>query len=307
MLTIFLLIVHLSAASFPIGIPSDDHTVAIQAELGELEDSIAVAADLLQNSELVQERRKASARIEQLLGQALRMPGSWDYPFDRIPQISVLRPEDGTIRLFTWQLYLDPDHYRHHGFIQLRKQPDNPIRLQDRSDEYIRPETTVGHPDHWLGAVYYNIHACEYKRNRYWLLFGFDGLEAASKRKVVDVLTIDREGNPVFGSPVFQYQDPEGKVMKEKQRLVLDYATGSHVRLNYDDHYKMILFDHLMPYADDRNGLGLVNIPDGTYEGFRFEKGIWLHIEKVFDQVMETAPVDFPVLDDRKGKNIFGK
>lgn len=278
-----------------------------EIEISALEDSIVVAADLLQNSPDVQVRRKASTRIMALLTQALNMNGSWDYPFDRVPQISVLLPDDKTYRLFTWQLYLDPDHYQHLGLMQLKKEPNRPIRLLDRSGEYVRLESTIGSADHWLGAVYYKIHTCEYKRKKYWLLFGFDGLESTSKRKIIDVLHLNDDDQPVFGDPVFQYQDGEGTVVKEKHRLVLDYATGSHVRLNYDDHYKMILFDHLMPFADERNGLGLVNIPDGTYEGFKYEKGVWVHVDKVFDKVMDEAPVDFPVLNDRKGKNIFGK
>ena len=58
----------------------------------------------------------------------------------------------------------------------------------------------------------------------------------------------------------------------------------------------MILYDHLIPFADDRSGLGLVNIPDGTYEGFIYKKGLWQHIEKFSTKVMDEAPVDFPVL-----------
>ncbi len=276
-------------------------------ELRLLEDSISIAARLLQNGETALERRKASQQIGVLLERALRTPGSWDYPFDSLPQISILMPDEKTFRLFSWQLYLDPDHYQHRAFLQLEKDPTMPITLRDRSDEFLRIESTIGSADQWYGAVYYNIRTCTNRKDTYWLLFGFDSHESSSKRKIVEVLRLEDDRTPVFGSPVFVYKDKEGRVTKEKSRILLDYAMGSHVRLNYDQHYDMILFDHLIPFADERNGLGLVNIPDGTYEGFTFDKGQWIHVNKIFDKIMNEAPVDFPVLDARKGKNIFGR
>ncbi len=287
-------------------IPSSQTTLVVE-DIRLLEDSLAAAAWILQNGETTQERKKASNRIANLLERALQVPGSWDYPFDSLPQISIQTPEEKTFRIFSWQLYLDPGHYQHRAFLQLQDNPRHPLMLRDRSDEYLRLESTIGSADHWYGAVYYNIRTCTYKREPYWLLFGFDSHEANSKRKVVEVLQLEDGKTPIFGAPVFLYKDAQGQVIKEKQRLMLDYATGSHVRLNYDEHYNMILFDHLMPFADERNGLGLVNIPDGTYEGFNYDKGQWVHVNKIFDKVMKEAPVDFPVLDSRKGKNIFGR
>lgn len=276
-------------------------------DLRLLEDSLSTEARILQNGETAQDRRKASNRIASLLERALRVPGSWDYPFDSLPQISIVTPEEKTFRIFSWQLYLDPDHYQHRAFLQLEKAPNIPVMLRDRSDEFLRVESTTGSADQWYGAVYYNIRTCTLKREPYWLLFGFDGHEANSQRKIVDVLQLNDGEIPVFGAPVFLYKDEQGRVVKEKQRLLVEYATGSHVRLNYDEHYNMILYDHLMPFADERNGLGLVNIPDGTYEGFTYDRGLWVHVDKVFHKVMDEAPVDFPVLDSRKGKNIFGR
>lgn len=269
-------------------------------------DSLAAAGDRLQNAPEARIRKQASNEIADLLEKMLRTEGSWDFSFDMIPQVSVMKPKDGAFRIFTWQLYLDPDHYQHRGFIQWEHDATRPVALHDRSDEYLRLQSTIGSPAHWYGAVYYGIRECRLNRKPYWLLFGFDGHSATSQRKIIEVLAVDDEGNLTFGAPVFHYDD-EVRPKEPIHRLVLDYAIGSRVRVRYDEHYKMILFDHLMPFADERSGLGLVNIPDGTYEGFTYKKGLWQHIEKVFHEVMDEAPVDFPVLDDRKKKDIFGQ
>lgn len=270
------------------------------------EDSLSAAGNRLQNGEDARQRRQASSEISSLLRQVLSQKGSWDLAFDMIPQVSVLTPKDESFRIFTWQLFLDPDHYQHSGLVQWKKDPTHVVLLNDRSDEYLRPESTIGSPDHWYGAVYYGIRECKLNRQPYWLLFGYDGHSATSQRKIIDVLTVDDQGTLTFGAPVFHFDD-DARPREPIHRVVMDYAIGSRVRVRYDEHYKMILYDHLIPFADDRSGLGLVNIPDGTYEGFTYKKGLWQHIEKVFHKVMDEAPVDFPVLDGRKKKDIFGQ
>lgn len=270
------------------------------------QDSLAAAGDMLQNGTDAHQRRQASNDIHTILHRVLTEEGSWNLSFDMIPQISVLSPEDKSFRIFSWQLYLDPDHYQHKGFVQWKRDASRPQVLQDRSDEYLRPELVIGSAANWYGAVYYGIRECKLNRKPYWLLFGFDGHSATSQRKIIEVLTLSEEGDLVFGAPVFHYDD-DVRPREPINRLVMDYAIGSRVRVRYDEHFNMILYDHLMPFADERSGLGLVNIPDGTYEGFTYKKGLWQHVEKVFHKVMDEAPVDFPVLDGRKKKDIFGQ
>jgi len=113
-----------------------------------------------------------------------------------------------------------------------------------------------------------------------------------------------REGKPVFGAPVFRHEPKKNQVSWRKRR-VLEYSSAVSVRFNYDPAYEMILYDHLiaMPGQD---GEGMNNYPDGSYEGYKLEKGIWRHIDNVFTQTQDEAPRPFPILDTRK-KDILGR
>jgi len=53
-------------------------------------------------------------------------------------------------------------------------------------------------------------------------------------------------------------------------------------------------------------GQGPTAVPDGSLEGYKYNAGLWQHIN-VLDQVpLENIEV-MPILDKRKGKDIQGK
>jgi hypothetical protein len=65
----------------------------------------------------------------------------------------------------------------------------------------------------------------------------------------------------------------------------------------------MILVDHLISETDEPEK-PYTYIPDGDYEGFKWENGKWVHINKVFDFKLKDGefPMPDPLRDD-KGKN----
>ncbi len=77
-------------------------------------------------------------------------------------------------------------------------------------------------------------------------------------------------------------------------------------QLQKDEQYKMILFDHLIPFPSPF-GNTMTAVPDGSYDGLKFEKGKWKFIDKVFNDSQKEAPFPEPVLDSRKGKDISGR
>ena len=46
-------------------------------------------------------------------------------------------------------------------------------------------------------------------------------------------------------------------------------------------------------------------IPDGDNEGYKWENGKWVHVDKVFNLKLKDgeAPVDLPILDNKGKKN----
>ena len=65
----------------------------------------------------------------------------------------------------------------------------------------------------------------------------------------------------------------------------------------------MILVDHLVSETDE-DDKPYTFIPDGDSEGFKWENGKWMHIDKVFNFKLEDgqAPVPDP-LRDAAGNN----
>jgi len=263
-----------------------------------VEDSLSGLARTVLRDSLAEHRLEADAGIEALLKEALAAENAFQYTFPALKGISIQYPQDSTFRIFTWQLYVNENEYRYSGFLQDNSGHVYP--LEDHSASVRMPEYEVMDPDYWYGAVYYNIKQAGKKKDRHYLLFGYDGYELFRKRKLVDVLVF-KDGQPKFGAPVFQHGP--GKV---KHRVVREYSAEVSTRLNYDDVLEMIMFDHLIG-QNGPHGEGLTYYPDGSYEAYKLEKnGKWVHIEKVFDQVSEEAPRPSPILDNRK-KDIFGR
>ncbi|MCB0630721.1 MAG: hypothetical protein R2824_09455 [Saprospiraceae bacterium] len=272
------------------------------------EDTLAVLGYAVVNDSLADNRFLACREMIVRLKQALKAPGSFAYPFDRLKSISIQYPQDSSFRIFSWQLYVDKDEYRYFGAIQMKSQELELIPMQDRSFQITEdPEKAVLDTDHWYGALYYNIKRFDTPDGPDYLLFGFDGYEFYYKRKVIDVLRI-RNGKATFGAPVFYHPATAESPESTKSRIVREYSAAATVRVNYDPTYEMIMFDHLVP-GGGQYGEGITYYPDGSYEGYRLQSGKWIYVEKVFNQVSAEAPRDYPVLKGGRigdNTNIFG-
>jgi hypothetical protein len=51
--------------------------------------------------------------------------------------------------------------------------------------------------------------------------------------------------------------------------------------LRYDPQKKMIVFDHLSPTKPSLEGQYEFYGPDFTYDGLKFEKGVWEHYQNI--------------------------
>ena len=236
------------------------------------------------------------------LVEALKLPDSYNYPFDSIRRnISIINSHDNTFRIFTWQLNRDKGGYRYYGAIQKNnsKQLDL-IPLFDYSDtltskeDYDERKATLDNKT-WFGAVYYNIIQKEIKGTTYYFLFGWDGNDLWSKKKLIEVMYFNNEGKPVFGAPMFELEDD-----KTVNRFIMEFRGDATVTLNYSSEEKMIVFDHLIAPEDRLNDLQFTFIPDGSYSGFKWKKGKWRFVEKLkvnaigeFDKPPVPKPVNF--------------
>ena len=181
------------------------------------------------------------------------------------------------------------------------------VRLNDQSHEYYTPEFEVGDKDHWYGALYYNMRSYpDTEGKMQYLLFGYDGNSLMEKRKLIDVLSWDENGAPVFGAPVFQSSSESRGHPPVMHRVVMEYFAQARMSCNYEEIHTSVIYDHLIfkktPYGE-------FMIPDGTYEGYVYEEGKWRHVAKMFNHSYgnNNFPVPEPVLTNKNKKDIFGK
>jgi hypothetical protein len=284
--------------------PASPLSGAVLEKLNAAEDTLAILAYAVVNDSIEQERFAACKVLITSLVRALKTENSFTYPFSRLKSVSILTPPDSSFRIFTWQLFVNDSTYRYYGTIQMNQKVLKLFPLIDRSFDMGLPTHEQLSPENWYGALYYNLRQFDTKEGRKYLLMGFDAFEFFEKRKVIDVLSFDKQGKPVFGAPVFARENP--KPGPKEQRLMFEYSAEASVKVNWDEQYKMVLFDHLIPFPSPF-GRGMTAVPDGSYDALRLEKGRWKYIDKVFNDSQKDVPMPEPILDGRREKDISGK
>lgn len=271
--------------------------------LTKMEDTLSILSYAVINDSIPEERFAICHKLIKSLVTTLKTENSFAYPFKKLESVSIQYPADSSFRIFTWQLYVSENEYRYFGAIQMNEPQLKLFPLIDRSFNVQDIEQEELTADKWYGAVYYKLKEVAGPAGNYYLLFGFDGFEFFRKRKVVDVLTF-KDGKPNFGAPVFVKPIPGGQ--ETKNRLYLEYSATASVKMNFDEAYEKLIYDHLI-VMEGPHGEGPVNIPDGSYEAYVLQNGLWIYEPFAFRDSQEEAPRPVPVLENAEGKNIFGK
>lgn len=276
-------------------------TGTVRTRLRKFENDTLKQPSRLMVFDTIPGRRFAADSIFiRLFVKALKEKNSFDYPFDSINTISKIYPPDSSFRIFTWELQRDEGYYRQQGAIQM-KTADGSLKLYpllDQSDFAINPTDSARSAKNWIGAIYYGIVAKEYKSKKYYMLFGFDDNDFASSRKWVDVLTFNPDGSPLFGANIFDYKNDSLKAPQPAYRFLLEYKKDARAKLVYDPELQMIVFDHLTSETgNQQNKYSL--IPDGSYEGFTWKNGKWVHVDDIFANMPQDGktPTPQPVYD----------
>jgi hypothetical protein len=224
-----------------------------------------------------QRRQEASSLLALELKTLLEKKGSFQYTFKKLKAISVVQPPSNTFKIFTWQVYIDQENYSHVGFIQ--KADGSVFELKDQSDNMAGGEMMPHTASFWYGALYYNLKEFKHKGQKMYLLMGADFYSFFERRKVLEVLYFDVTGSPRFGKKVIQMKDGFGRVRIEN-RMFMQYAASVNVSLNYKEDLDMVVYDHLILGAINKQP---ANLPDGSYSGMKLnKKGIWTYVDKVY-------------------------
>jgi hypothetical protein len=279
---------------------------AAEAVFQQREDSMKVFAYNVINDSTPEGRFRADSQFIRSLVKALKIPYSFDYPFDSLQTISRLYAPDSSFRIFTWQFKKDNLFYLQEGAIQIN-QPDGSLKLFPLFDASMFTNNALDSVRtrlNWIGAIYYRIIKKTWEGRNYYTLLGFDDYSETSNKKWMEVLTFTPEGEPRFGGPFFSFQ--EDSVRKPTQfRFNIEYKKEIGTRFNYDPSLDMIVFDELISESNEPDKKDTY-VPDGDFEAFQWKNGKWVHLQKgIFTEKLKDG--DFPreaqILNDQGKAN----
>jgi len=277
-LMIFLLVAHF----LPVRAQDQEGATGLQ----QAEHMLHHYFDSLANAGNDSERESINQKIVDKFRVVLEDPRSFDYPFDSITHAGILKSEDNRIRLYNWNVPYQAGYNIYYCFLQYRKE-DTLLthQLHDRSEKIENPESKLLSKDNWYGALYYRIIKNKGRFDKfYYTLLGYDPHDYLTNIKVIDVLSFNKEDEPVFGAAIFKNRQEMSK------RLLFEYSEFANMMLRYDKDKKMIVYDHLSPSQPQYEGQREFYGPDFSYDGLKFENGIW---NTYFDLDLRLNEIDF--------------
>lgn len=248
-------------------------------------------------------RMRSDSQFVKTLVRSLQVKNSFYYPFDSVKGIGKLYAPDSSFRIITWQIAFDDYYCRQRGAIQYRT-PNGSLKLVplwDASEFTDYPEDSLRTKDNWIGAVYYNMILTQHNGKKYYTLFGFDANSVRSNKKWIEVLSFDSRNMPVFGGKHFTFKNDSLK-RSPQHRFSIEYKKDASTMVNYEPDLGLILVDHLVSETDEPE-LPWTFVPDGDYEGFKWENGKWVYIHKVFNEMLEDGQAPVPIPLDGKGNS----
>ncbi|TSD67090.1 hypothetical protein FFF34_006770 [Inquilinus sp. KBS0705] len=243
--------------------------------LGAYQDSLASLGKKFINDPDDLERKNANYKFIKLLVGALRMPNSFNYPFDSVKSVSIINAPDNRFRVFSWHIMNMDGSYRFYGTIQMNTGGKLLMYpLEDYSPLLQNPEDSVTDNRKWYGAQYYKILRVDAPKP-YYVLLGWKGNNVKSTKKVIEALSFNRDDKPVLGMPVFAGNS------KTRNRVIFQYTRQASMLLRYVPDQHLIVFDHLSPPDKKMKDQPETYGPDLTYDGYQLKNGKWVYVENL--------------------------
>jgi hypothetical protein len=266
--------------------------------------SIAQSIDSL-SIEALQENNETESiiqEIDKLFLMASIMDEFGDYPFSELRAILLTESPDKNVRIFSGLTRSADKVNSYFGGVFHRKSATWFPLTYIEGMSFKNFEQEFSDNSVWYGAVYYDIYPFRHKGRDKYILFGMHSLDQYESMKLADVLHFD-EDRLVFGAPVFLHS----KSKSTKNRFSVRYAAEAPIKLNFDPVENKIVFDHVIPMKSLYQSNRTVMVPDGSYSGYSLEKGVWIFVEKLATEILDSPPRPNPVLDERKNTDIFGR
>lgn len=242
------------------------------------QDSLINISDAIINAQNNEARFAQNAVFIKTLVNSLKTQGSFNFPFDSLKNIAVLKSPDKSFRIFSWAVPVDDGTYRFFGTIQIATS-NGTLKLYPLIDntDNIKDINQVADNKNWYGARYYEIiPVITNGKQPYYVLLGWKGNTAKTSKKVIDILSFVKD-EPVFGKAVFEGT----KELAAKNRIVFEYNKLNSMTLTMDKQVKMIVFDHLAPFSADLIGNFEYYASDLSFDAYKFANGKLKLVENI--------------------------
>jgi hypothetical protein len=277
-------------------------------------DSLMLAANIMYNGKTDMAKYEANDKFIRLLKKDLREENSFDFVYDSIRILSVIYPNDKKFKAFTWNLPLDNYKNEIFGLFMVFSEKSRNykiIELRDVSNEIINPEKEILKNGLWYGAVYYQLIEKKVDGKKVYTIIGWHPTNGLYQQKIIDVITFDRNDEPVFGRLMFR-----GKGFSGNKRIIFRYSDKIAMKLRFEKaeyniaikkertkynkrinktnqerlkpekkktiikakSEEMIVFDILFPVKPELEGQYQYYYPiSDKGNGFYFDDGKWVH------------------------------
>ncbi len=233
------------------------------------------------------ERLEALNLFQQYLDETLESDSSFELSLlEKVKNLSILTPDDKKFKLITYAFRYDSDSFVFFGLLQFKDISKPLVRFVDKGyelkNEQLREE--VHDASQWPGCLYYKLIEAGKKKDKYYVLLGWNGFTSFSNRKIIEVLSFDEEGAPVFGKPVFNMNSQPVAL----PRVIFEYSNDAVMALHYEKQKNLIAFEYLHPPSPQAVGKFNLYLPDGTYDYLVYKKGIWQHNSMYFGDIKDS-------------------
>lgn len=251
-------------------------------DLRSLEDSMASILRLSLKAPDDAEKLILNGKLNSLMETALQDPKSAEFPFDSLKRFRMLlQSSDKQLRIYNWALQMDDKTFQYFGFIQhynSRRKKWELYELSDRSEEIRSPENQTLDHKKWFGAFYNSIIVTRIKKRTFYTLLGWDGNDRITQKKIIEILSFNSSGMPVFGEPLIETEkeiNPYKKIRVYNKRQIFEYKQGVFMTLKWSEKEHMIVYDVLGPTDSSKKGIFSDYGPTLALDGFIWEKGKW--------------------------------
>jgi hypothetical protein len=243
-----------------------------QSALLKAESDINSELSTIMNSSPLKREAKAASLFEKVLS-TLELDGTFNFPFDSLKKIGKIYSPDHRLRIYTWNIPVGVDQNLYYAVFQYYSKRDKKYYLQKaQSTDDFKGQISL---KNWPGALYYETVETKHAGQKYYTLLGLDMGNMLTNKKVIDVVSIDDFDSLYFCHDLIKYND------RMADRVVFEFNEQVTMTLKYNPTVDMIVFDHLSPEKPSLEGNYVFYGPDFSYDGLKFEKGIWVQYKNL--------------------------